>query len=96
MAKGGFQDGDDQNPRACMCGGGFGLRSEPTQTGVLPSAHEGRDQLVGKEVAMVALTLEHQSTMTYCFYGGPGFFHKLSQLWISSLPSLQAVTSAVL
>lgn len=44
--------------------------------------------MVGKGVAMVALPLEFQSTMTYCFYnGGPGLF--------SSLPSFQAVTSAV-
>ena len=42
---------------------------------------------------MVALPLVHLSTMTPCFYGVPGFFCKICQLWSSLLLSLQAVLS---
>ena len=42
---------------------------------------------------MAAPSLARNSTMTLCFYGVPGFFHKLSQSWSSLLLSLQAVFS---
>ena len=66
----------------------------PTQVGALPNAQGGRGQCVGREVAMVPTPPPaHHSTMLLCFYGGPGFLQNHSQLQISSLPSLQAVSS---
>lgn len=51
------------------------------------------NQSMGREAAMALLPLLHQSTMALHFYGGPGFLHKHSQLWSSSLPPLQDVSS---
>ena len=43
---------------------------------------------------MAAPPPAHHSTVVPCFYGSLGFLHKHSWLWISSLPSSQAVSSA--
>ena len=51
------------------------------------------DRHLERGAAMVALPPVHYSTVVPCFYGILGFLHKHSQLWISSLPSPQAVCS---
>ena len=62
--------------------------------GASSSACRGRRSWwVWKGVVMVALSLVHQSTMTFCFYGVPDFFCRLSWMWSSLLLSLQAVFS---
>ena len=74
--------------------GGLGLRCRPACSDGCPStACRVRGGRVGNGIAMVAPPLVHHSTVVPCFYGGLGFFHKHSWLWISLLPSLQAVSS---
>ena len=48
---------------------------------------------MGKEAAMAAPPFVHHSTAALHFYGSPGFLHTHSRLWISSLPSPQAMPS---
>ena len=78
---------------------GTGYAGEPvangarqsTLAGALPSAWGGRGRHVEREAAMVAPPLLCHSTMALHLYG-LGFLYKHSQLWISSLPSPQAVS----
>ena len=61
------------------------------QKGIPPMAQRSWQVLEG--AVMAALPLARQSTLMPCFYGVPGFFCRLSQLWSSLLLSLQAVFS---
>lgn len=66
---------------------------QPVQVGAPPSACGGWGLHVGKAAAMAAPRLACHSTTAPCLYGSPGFFRERSQLWSSSLPSPQAVSS---
>ena len=63
----------------------------PSQMGAPPSAHQS--WWVGKGIIMAAPPLLCHSAMVSCYYGVPGFFCRLFQLWSSLLLSLQAVFS---
>ena len=61
--------------------------------GGLPRALGDRGWFMSRDAAMVAPLLAHHSAMALRFFGHLGFLHKHSQLWSSSLPSTQAVSS---
>lgn len=78
--------------RARGAGGGFGRKGTLACSDRRPSQYLWRQGPVhGEGGAMAASHLVHHSTTVPCVYGSMGFFHKLSQLWSSLLPSLQAV-----
>ena len=84
---------------ALACFGGRGQRwrltgmCEPTPAGTPPSASRGGGQSGGREAVMVALPFTCHSTMALHFHGGLGFLQEHSQMWSSSLPSPQAVST---
>ena len=66
---------------------------EPALVGALSSACGCRGQRAGREAATAAPLLARHSTIALHFYDSLAFVHKHSQLWISSLPSPQAISS---
>ena len=91
---GGYDRGGVQAPGACMGIGILGLRDWWACSDGCPSQCPRRQvPECGKGGCKGGSTLGCHSTMVPCFYGGPGFFRKISLSLNSLLLSLEAVSS---